>query len=74
MSKRPRTEPPNSQEDIWGDDFTYDEVTSINNIETLASQSHIPGKLLIEKVLLELTTMFGLKYISLYLIIVFRIL
>lgn len=44
MNKRPRTEPPNGQEDIWGDDFTYDEVTSINNIETLASQSQCPGK------------------------------
>ncbi|XP_060880847.1 uncharacterized protein LOC132952541 isoform X1 [Metopolophium dirhodum] len=41
MSKRPRTEPPtNGQEDIWGDDFTYDEVNSIVNIESLASQSH----------------------------------
>lgn len=54
MSKRPRTEPPNGQEDIWGDDFTYDEVTSINNIETLASQSQFPGKLLIEKSFIEL--------------------
>ncbi|XP_026810078.1 uncharacterized protein LOC113551792 [Rhopalosiphum maidis] len=41
MSKRPRTEPPtNGQEDIWGDDFTYDEVNSIVNIESIASQSH----------------------------------
>lgn len=41
MSKRPRTEPPtNGHEDIWGDDFTYDEVNSIVNIESLASQSH----------------------------------
>ncbi|CAI6368356.1 unnamed protein product [Macrosiphum euphorbiae] len=46
MSKRPRTEPPtNGQEDIWGDDFTYDEVNSIVNIESLASQSHFPGNL-----------------------------
>ncbi|XP_025195132.1 ATR-interacting protein mus304 [Melanaphis sacchari] len=51
MSKRPRTEPStNGQEDIWGDDFTYDEVNSIVNIESLASQSHFsvslnhPGK------------------------------
>lgn len=44
MSKRPRTEPPTGQEDIWGDDFTYDEVNSIVNIETLASQSNFPGK------------------------------
>lgn len=42
MSKRPRTEP--GSEDIWGDDFTCDEVNSIVNIETLASQSHFPGK------------------------------
>lgn len=44
MSKRPRTESSNGQEDIWGDDFTCDEVNSINNIETLASQSHFPGE------------------------------
>jgi len=47
MSKRPRTEPPtNGQEDIWGDDFTYDEVNSIVNIESLASQSHFSGELI----------------------------
>ncbi|VVC37300.1 Hypothetical protein CINCED_3A020976 [Cinara cedri] len=40
MSKRPRTESLDGQEDIWGADFTFDEVNSINNIETLASQSH----------------------------------
>ncbi|KAL5234587.1 hypothetical protein ACI65C_001997 [Semiaphis heraclei] len=46
MSKRPRTEPPtNGQEDIWGDDFTYDEVNSIVNIESLASQSQFPVNL-----------------------------
>lgn len=44
MSKRSRTEPPHGSEDIWGDDFTYDEVTSIVNMETLASQSHFPGE------------------------------
>lgn len=44
MSKRPRTESSNCQEDIWGDDFTYDEVNSISNIETLASQPYFPGK------------------------------
>lgn len=44
MSKRPRTEPSNDQEDIWGDDFTYDEVNTIDNIATLASQSHFPGE------------------------------
>jgi len=43
MNKRPRTEPPTGSEDIWGDDFTYDEVNHIDNIETLASQSHFPG-------------------------------
>ncbi|XP_025412400.1 uncharacterized protein LOC112684893 isoform X2 [Sipha flava] len=42
MSKRPRTEPPHGPEDIWGDDFTCDEVNSIVNIETLASQSYFP--------------------------------
>jgi len=52
MSKRPRTEPPtNGQEDIWGDDFTYDEVNSIVNIESLASQSQFPGELLCTKLL-----------------------
>jgi len=50
MSKRPRTEPPtNGHEDIWGDDFTYDEVNSIVNIESLASQSHFSGKLISTK-------------------------
>jgi hypothetical protein len=44
MSKRPRTEPPHGPEDIWGDDFTCDEVNSIVNIETLASQSYFPGE------------------------------
>lgn len=44
MSKRPRTEPPTCQDDIWGDDFTFDEVNSIDNIETLASQSQCAGK------------------------------
>lgn len=44
MSKRPRTEASNDQEDIWGDDFTCDEVNSIDNIETLASQPHFTGK------------------------------
>lgn len=44
MNKRPRTESPIDQEDIWGDDFTHDEVNSIVNIETLASQSHFTSK------------------------------
>jgi len=44
MNKRPRTDPSNNQEDIWGDDFTYDEVNTIDNITTLASQSHPPGE------------------------------
>lgn len=44
MSKRPRVESSNGHEDIWGVDFTFDEVNSINNIETLASQSHCPGE------------------------------
>ncbi|XP_050427993.1 uncharacterized protein LOC126837984 isoform X2 [Adelges cooleyi] len=43
MSKRPRTEPPN--DDFWGDDFTCDEVNTIDNIETLVSQSHYPAHL-----------------------------
>lgn len=47
MSKRPRTESLNDQEDIWGDDFTCDEVNSIDNIETLASQPHFAGEYLI---------------------------
>lgn len=44
MSKRPRTEPPYRQDDIWGDDFTCDEVSSIDNLEILASQSHLAGE------------------------------
>lgn len=45
MSKRPRTEPPyNDDDDFWGDDLTCDEVNTINDIETLASQSHPPSK------------------------------
>lgn len=47
MSKRPRTEPSTGQDDIWGDDFTYDEVNSIDNIETLASQSNFPGECIV---------------------------
>ncbi|XP_050536357.1 uncharacterized protein LOC126902796 [Daktulosphaira vitifoliae] len=43
MSKRPRTEPPYNEDDFWGDDLTCDEVNTINNIETLASQSHYPN-------------------------------
>lgn len=44
MTKRPRTESSNGQEDIWGADFTFDEVNSITNIETLASQSNFPSE------------------------------
>lgn len=44
MSKRPRIESTNDQEDIWGDDFTCDEVNSIDNIETLASQPHFTSE------------------------------
>lgn len=47
MSKRPRIEPSTGQDDIWGDDFTNDEVNSIDNIETLASQSNFPGEYIV---------------------------
>lgn len=55
MSKRPRTESSFDQEDIWGDDFTCDEVSSIDNIEMLASQSHFSGECSNRNLILVLT-------------------